>query len=563
MPRRFGSDSVNTRGSPRLRPAWGAAAREDTRRALGEGRPAVGHQGMSGHHLYVGTPGRRQISPTASFTSWRLWELPALCSASLLRGRVRQVTSMSTWRDLTVPPLLREADCAARCITRLIRTELMFLPGALLAVQTLVSETSSTVNLRVQFRCLCDLCPDGCTGPPRQSQCGLGQDTGHSPAAQAGALVSRQLTPAPPAVTSSGKVRRRRVRLGRLGPGCHAVFLRLRGTHVHIPTPGTGRQPRGKGLTEPGCTTLCPEALAPQLAPVDIPVHAATGESGPPARGGHGAWHCEASCPSGLSGGVPAEGSSRAGDVTNETVHRAPQAEAAGARAPGPRHVGLSRSPYLERLGVWSPPQAPPGGSLGPWRGRPGQGWAWRPLSLPGFPLADEMDQTPPGRPEYLVSGIRTPPVRRNSKLATLGRIFKPWKWRKKKNEKLKQTTSALEKKMAGRQGREELIKKGLLEMMEQGEYPRAGWDRQGMASAAGSPEVDRAPRAPTQRWCTPRSSLALGLHLSAEPSSAPSHVRGPAAVLPRRRSGPAGRGQMVVISASARCPCCSCVSWE
>ncbi|CAH6776686.1 Phactr3 [Phodopus roborovskii] len=82
--------------------------------------------------------------------------------------------------------------------------------------------------------------------------------------------------------------------------------------------------------------------------------------------------------------------------------------------------------------------------------------------------LADEMDQTPPARSEPLVSGIRTPPVRRNSKLATLGRIFKPWKWRKKKNEKLKQTTSALEKKMAGRQGREELIKQGLLEMMEQ-----------------------------------------------------------------------------------------------
>lgn len=78
------------------------------------------------------------------------------------------------------------------------------------------------------------------------------------------------------------------------------------------------------------------------------------------------------------------------------------------------------------------------------------------------------MDRTTPARSEYLVSGIRTPPARRNSKLATLGRIFKPWKWRKKKNEKLKQTTSALEKKMASRQGREELIKQGLLEMMEQ-----------------------------------------------------------------------------------------------
>ncbi|NXF07668.1 PHAR3 regulator, partial [Smithornis capensis] len=80
----------------------------------------------------------------------------------------------------------------------------------------------------------------------------------------------------------------------------------------------------------------------------------------------------------------------------------------------------------------------------------------------------DDMEQSPAVRSDYLVSGIRTPPVRRNSKLATLGRIFKPWKWRKKKNEKLKQTSAVLEKKMTARQGRDELIKKGLLEMMEQ-----------------------------------------------------------------------------------------------
>ncbi|XP_016058807.1 PREDICTED: phosphatase and actin regulator 3 [Miniopterus natalensis] len=93
---------------------------------------------------------------------------------------------------------------------------------------------------------------------------------------------------------------------------------------------------------------------------------------------------------------------------------------------------------------------------------------AWGPALKP-----DEMDPTPPVRSEYLVSGIRTPPVRRDSRLATLGRIFKPWKWRKKKNEKLKQTTSALEK--AGRQGREELIKKGLLEMVEQDAESKVG----------------------------------------------------------------------------------------
>ncbi|KAM4623143.1 phosphatase and actin regulator 3 isoform 2-T2 [Discoglossus pictus] len=83
--------------------------------------------------------------------------------------------------------------------------------------------------------------------------------------------------------------------------------------------------------------------------------------------------------------------------------------------------------------------------------------------------MPEEMAQSPALRPEFLVSGMRTPPVRRNSKLATLGRIFKPWKWRKKKSEKLKQTSAGLEKKITARQSRDELIKKGLLEIMEQG----------------------------------------------------------------------------------------------
>ncbi|XP_028925849.1 phosphatase and actin regulator 3 isoform X4 [Ornithorhynchus anatinus] len=97
----------------------------------------------------------------------------------------------------------------------------------------------------------------------------------------------------------------------------------------------------------------------------------------------------------------------------------------------------------------------------------------------------DEMDQSPAVRSEYLVSGIRTPPVRRNSKLATLGRIFKPWKWRKKKNEKLKQTSAVLEKKIATRQGRDELIKKGLLEMMEQAKIPSTSSEEDSSLSAA------------------------------------------------------------------------------
>lgn len=84
------------------------------------------------------------------------------------------------------------------------------------------------------------------------------------------------------------------------------------------------------------------------------------------------------------------------------------------------------------------------------------------------FSCTDEMAETTPTRPEYLVSGTRTPPVRRN-KLASLGRIFKPWKWRKKKSEKLKQTTSG---ERRDRQG-------------------QTGWDRWGqVGSDMASPEL-------------------------------------------------------------------------
>ncbi|XP_043978228.1 phosphatase and actin regulator 3b isoform X1 [Gambusia affinis] len=76
----------------------------------------------------------------------------------------------------------------------------------------------------------------------------------------------------------------------------------------------------------------------------------------------------------------------------------------------------------------------------------------------------DVMDQQTALHSDCLVSGIRTPPVRRNSKLASLGRIFKPWKWRKKKSEKPRPPGVA-EKKAAVRQKRDELVKRSPREM--------------------------------------------------------------------------------------------------
>ncbi|XP_036375253.1 phosphatase and actin regulator 1-like isoform X2 [Megalops cyprinoides] len=75
----------------------------------------------------------------------------------------------------------------------------------------------------------------------------------------------------------------------------------------------------------------------------------------------------------------------------------------------------------------------------------------------------EEAERLAAMRSESLVPGTHTPPIRRRSKFATLGRLFKPWKWRKKKSEKFKQTSAALERKISMRQSREELIKRGVL----------------------------------------------------------------------------------------------------
>ncbi|XP_029694665.1 phosphatase and actin regulator 4B isoform X4 [Takifugu rubripes] len=59
-------------------------------------------------------------------------------------------------------------------------------------------------------------------------------------------------------------------------------------------------------------------------------------------------------------------------------------------------------------------------------------------------------------------TGESTP--KRKGKFSTLGKIFKPWKWRKKKSsEKFKETSEELERKMSTRRTRQELIEQGVL----------------------------------------------------------------------------------------------------
>uniref|UniRef100_A0A3B4APU0 Phosphatase and actin regulator n=1 Tax=Periophthalmus magnuspinnatus TaxID=409849 RepID=A0A3B4APU0_9GOBI len=76
------------------------------------------------------------------------------------------------------------------------------------------------------------------------------------------------------------------------------------------------------------------------------------------------------------------------------------------------------------------------------------------PSSIPELHVMDQQRSLHSG---CLVSGVRTPPVRRNSKLASLGRIFKPWKWRKKKNEKLKPAAGECDSSLCGANGEEDV----------------------------------------------------------------------------------------------------------
>uniref|UniRef100_A0A8C8CFE4 Phosphatase and actin regulator 4 n=1 Tax=Oncorhynchus tshawytscha TaxID=74940 RepID=A0A8C8CFE4_ONCTS len=74
--------------------------------------------------------------------------------------------------------------------------------------------------------------------------------------------------------------------------------------------------------------------------------------------------------------------------------------------------------------------------------------------------------------------GDSTPlPFKGKGKFSTLGKIFKPWKWRKKKSsEKFTETSEVLERKMSMRRPRQELIEQGVLkELPENGKSAATG----------------------------------------------------------------------------------------
>ncbi|KAM3935856.1 phosphatase and actin regulator 4 isoform 2-T2 [Leptodactylus fuscus] len=68
------------------------------------------------------------------------------------------------------------------------------------------------------------------------------------------------------------------------------------------------------------------------------------------------------------------------------------------------------------------------------------------------------------GDPPTVPPGPPTPPTKRKSKFSGIGKIFKPWKWRKKKpSDTFRETSEVLERKISMRKPREELIQRGVL----------------------------------------------------------------------------------------------------
>ncbi|KAM5269690.1 phosphatase and actin regulator 4 isoform 4-T4 [Hipposideros larvatus] len=109
--------------------------------------------------------------------------------------------------------------------------------------------------------------------------------------------------------------------------------------------------------------------------------------------------------------------------------------------------------------------------------------------------------------------GDTTPPTKRKSKFSGFGKIFKPWKWRKKKSsDKFKETSEVLERKISMRKPREELVKRGvLLEDSEQGGEEDSAKSNQVMLKNGHTTPIGGArPSSPVQGEQEPERTASL-----------------------------------------------------
>uniref|UniRef100_A0A3P9KY29 Phosphatase and actin regulator 4 n=1 Tax=Oryzias latipes TaxID=8090 RepID=A0A3P9KY29_ORYLA len=83
----------------------------------------------------------------------------------------------------------------------------------------------------------------------------------------------------------------------------------------------------------------------------------------------------------------------------------------------------------------------------------------------------DEVDSQQKTKGEEGSSGGGTPLTKRKGKFSKMGKIFRPWKWRKKKpSDQFAETSKVLERKISVRKSRQELIATGVLKEVPENE---------------------------------------------------------------------------------------------
>ncbi|XP_061062714.1 phosphatase and actin regulator 2 isoform X2 [Eubalaena glacialis] len=130
----------------------------------------------------------------------------------------------------------------------------------------------------------------------------------------------------------------------------------------------------------------------------------------------------------------------------------------AAAEVPKPEAPARPAAPALRRLPGDPSPRGRSQSDLSSCSSR------GRPLRVHISGSVDGLDKASIANSDGPTAGSQTPPFKRKGKLSTIGKIFKPWKWRKKKtSDKFRETSAVLERKISTRQSREELIRRGVL----------------------------------------------------------------------------------------------------
>ncbi|CAL8259678.1 unnamed protein product [Boreogadus saida] len=165
----------------------------------------------------------------------------------------------------------------------------------------------------------------------------------------------------------------------------------------------------------------------------------------------------------------------------------------------------------------------------------------------------DEVEQqksSPAGEGGGVEDGSSLP--KRKGKFSTLGKIFKPWKWRKKKSsDKFQETSEVLERKMSTRRTRQELIEQGLLKEAPENAVETIEAEQVGkpyvknghtLPMSGGGPAVSGPLRSPCSQGKGPSE---VDFRMNPTWLAQPDDCRGRYPTEGDRRGGPGPRGHM------------------